>query len=144
MLSSDAHAPPWGPGFLRLNSWVYRAEYAAATIAILVLLFGWRGLILHELTWSDVLLFLFWAIWPDLVAFVPIGVFSKGSRTWPAWGPGLYNSVHNLLVWGGVFLAWTALTGQIAWPLFAWAGHITADRAVGYHLRAPVSAAVEG
>jgi hypothetical protein len=134
--SDDARAPPWGPGFLRLNSWVYRAEYAAATLAILVLLFGWRGLILKELTWPALLLTVFWAIWPDLAAFVPIGLASRSSQDWPPWGPALYNSVHNLLVWGTVFVLWSALAGQIAWPLLAWAGHITADRAFGYHLRA--------
>jgi hypothetical protein len=136
--SEDARAPPWGPGFLRLNSRVYRAEYAVATIAILLLLFGWRGLILKDLPWSAVLLTVFWAIWPDLVAFVPIGLASGSSRAWPPWGPALYNSVHNLLVWGAVFVLWSVLAGQIVWPLLAWAGHITADRATGYHLRAPV------
>jgi hypothetical protein len=142
--SEDAPAPPWGPGFLRLNSSVYRAEYAAATIAILVLLFGWRWLILKELPLPSLLLTVFWAIWPDLAAFVPIGMASRGSRGWPSWGPVLYNSVHNLLVWGAVFVLWSVLTGQIVWPLLAWAGHITADRAVGYHLRAPVGTHVSG
>jgi hypothetical protein len=136
--SQDARAPPWGPGFLRLNSRVYRAEYAAATVAILVLLLGWRWLILNAFPWPSLLLTVFWALWPDLVAFVPIGFASKGSREWPTWGPTLYNAVHNLLVWGVVFVLWSVLAGQIVWPLLAWAGHITADRAVGYHLRAPV------
>jgi hypothetical protein len=36
-----------------------------------------------------------------------------------------------------VFVAWSFVTGEIAWPLLAWAGHITADRAAGYYLRAP-------
>ena len=137
MQSGDARAPPWGPGFLRLNSWVYRAEYAVATIAILVLLFGWRWLILDALPWTSLALVAFWAIWPDLAAFVPIGIASRGSRDWPSWGPVLYNSLHNLLFWGAVFVVWSYLTGQIAWPLFAWAGHITADRAVGFYLRSP-------
>jgi len=136
--SGDAPAPPWGPGFVRLNSWVYRAEYAAATLAIVVLLFGWRWLILREFPWPSFLFTVFWAVWPDLAAFLPIGLASRGSREWPTWGPALYNSVHNLLVWGAVFLLASALAGQIVWPLLAWAGHITADRAAGYHLRAPV------
>ena len=138
MQSGDAPAPPWGPGFVRLNSWVYRAEYAAATLAIVVLLFGWRWLILREFPWPSFLFTVFWAVWPDLAAFLPIGLASRGSREWPTWGPALYNSVHNLLVWGAVFLLASALAGQIVWPLLAWAGHITADRAAGYHLRAPV------
>jgi hypothetical protein len=135
--SGDARAPPWGPGFLRLNSWVYRVEYAVVTIAIVVLLFGWRWLVLHEMPWPSLLLAVFWALWPDLAAFVPISLASKGSRDWPSWGPALYNSVHNLLVWGAVFAIWSLLSGQIVWPLLAWAGHITADRAFGFYLRAP-------
>jgi len=135
--SSDAPAPPWGPGFLRLNSGVYRAEYAAATVAILVVLFGWRWAILREFPLSSLLLTIFFAIWPDLAAFVPIGLGSRGSGAWPSWGPALYNSVHNFLLWGAVFVIWSAATGEIAWPLLAWAGHITADRAAGYYLRAP-------
>jgi len=135
--SDDARAPPWGPGFLRLNSWIYRAEYGAATVAILALLLGWRWIMLHDLPLPSLLLVVFWAIWPDLAAFVPIGIASRGSRDWPSWGPALYNSVHNLLLWGAVFLLWSFLAGQIVWPLLAWAGHITADRAVGFYLRAP-------
>ena len=133
----DARAPPWGPGFLRLNSWVYRVEYAVATITILVLLLGWRWIILNDLPWPSLLLVVFWAIWPDLAAFVPIGIASRGSRDWPRWGPALYNSVHNLLLWGAVFVVWSFLAGQIVWPLLAWAGHITADRAAGFYLRSP-------
>jgi hypothetical protein len=135
--SGDVGLPPWGPGFLRLNSWIYRTEYAVATLAIVILLFGWRWLIVKDLPLPSLLLTVFWAIWPDLAAFVPIGVAMKGSGTWPSWGPALYNSVHNLLVWGAVFLLWSVLTGQIGWPLLAWAGHITADRAAGFYLRAP-------
>jgi hypothetical protein len=137
VVSQDAQNPPWGPGFLRLNSWLYRAEYAVATSAILFLLFGWRWFIVHDLPWPSLVLTVFWAIWPDLAAFLPIGLASKGSRGWPSWGPSLYNSVHNLLVWAAVFTIWSLLIGQIDWPMLAWAGHITADRAAGYYLRAP-------
>jgi len=136
--SSDAPAPPWGPAFLRLNSTLYRAEYAAATIAILLALFGWRWGVLHDFPLTSVLLTIFWALWPDIAAFVPIGLGSRGSRDWPSWGPTLYNTFHNLLVWGAVFSVWALLTREVPWPMLAWAGHITADRAAGYHLRAPV------
>lgn len=136
-LSGDAPAPPWGPGFLPLRSWIYRLEYAVGAVVILILVLGWRGLILHDLPWPSLLLTVFWAIWPDLAAFVPIGLASRDSKEWPSWGPALYNSVHNFLVWGAVFAAWSLVTGQIVWPLLAWAGHIAADRAVGYYLRAP-------
>ncbi len=135
--SSDAPAPPWGPGFLRLTSAWYRAEYAAATMAILLIVFGWRWLLLRDLSGTQLLLTVFWAIWPDIAAFVPIGLASRGGKDWPSWGPTLYNLAHNFLVWGAVFVGWSYLTGEIAWPLLAWAGHITADRAAGYYLRAP-------
>jgi hypothetical protein len=134
--SADAKAPPWGPGFLRLNSAWYRAEYAAATVAILVIVFGWRWLLLHDLSGPQLLLTVFWAVWPDLLAFVPIGIASRGAKGWPSWGPTVYNLAHNFLVWGAVFVAWSIATGQVVGALLAWAGHITADRASGYYLRA--------
>ena len=139
MASADVTPPPWGPGFLRLNSVIYRAEYGAATLALLAIVFGWRWLALHELSEVEALLFLFWWALPDLVAFVPIGVSSRGSRSWPRWGPSLYNLFHNLLVWGVVFALWSLLTGQVVWPLLGWATHVTMDRAAGYYLRAPVT-----
>jgi hypothetical protein len=134
--SRDAPAPPWGPGFLRLNSPWYRAEYAAATVAILLLVFGWRWLLLHDLPAPQLLLAVFWAIFPDLAAFVPLGLAGRGSRGWPSWGPSLYNVFHSLLVWGAIFAIWSLGTGDVAWPILTWAGHITADRATGFHLRA--------
>lgn len=136
-LSEDVPAPPAGPGFIRLGSWPYRLEYAAATIAILLVLFVWRLLILHELPATDVALVVFWVVWPDLASFLPIGLASRRSREWPRWGPTVYNVFHSLLVWAAVFVVWTLLSGQINWPLLGWAGHITADRAVGFYLRAP-------
>jgi len=136
--SQDAVAPPWGPEFLRLNSWPYRLEYAVATASILLLLFVWRLWILRSLSSVDLLLVLFWAAWPDVLAFVPIGLQARRSRTWPKWGPALYNAGHSLLVWAAVFGLWSVLERAVPWPLLAWAGHITADRAVGYHLRTPV------
>ena len=136
--SQDAVAPPWGPGFLRLNSWPYRLEYAVATGLIVLLLFVWRLWILRSLSPTDLLLTLFWAAWPDVLAFVPIGLRARGSRGWPKWGPTLYNAGHSLLVWAAVFALWSILERGVPWPMLAWAGHITADRAVGFHLRAPV------
>ena len=44
-----------------------------------MVLFGWRWLVLHDVSWSDFLLIFFWAIWPDLAAFLPIGLASKGA-----------------------------------------------------------------
>ncbi len=138
MLSGDAAAPPWGPGFLRLNSQIYRAEYATATVAILLVVFGWRGLVLRELPWTDVLLFVLWWALPDVVAFLPIGIAARGSRSWPSWGPTVYNSVHTLLTFALVFGVASLVFRQIEWPLLGWAAHITGDRWAGYHLRGPV------
>ena len=135
--STDAPAPAGGPGFLRLSSWPYRLEYAAATLLILGLLFVWRLGILHALPPGVIALTVFWMLWPDLLAFVPIGIVARGSRNWPSWGAVLYDLPHSLLVWAGVFAVWSVLAGGIEWPLLGWAAHITADRAFGFYLRAP-------
>jgi len=133
--SVDAPAPPWGPPFLRLTAWPYRAEWWAGLLAVLAILFGWRLAFLHALSLEDVLLIVFWAAWPDLLAFLPIGLAGSGPGRWPSWGPSLYNVGHSLLVWAAIFALWSWATGQIVWPLLGWAGHIAADRAAGFHLR---------
>lgn len=133
--SHDAPRPPGGPPFLRLNSWVYRVEMAAAAVAVLVALFYWRWATVGDL---NVALTVFWLVWPDLLPFVPIVAvaLARGSREWPPWGPALYNLTHTFLVWLGVFLIWSFLVGGIEWPLLGWAGHVAADRAFGFYLRA--------
>jgi hypothetical protein len=136
--SQDVPRPPWGPAFLSLGSWPYRVEYAIGTVAILVLVLGWRGLVLHELSTADVLLFVLFLFLPDIVAFVPMALSRSPKGNWPSWGPSLYNGMHSLLVWSGAFLVAWALTGTIFWPILGWAAHITLDRAVGYHLRSRV------
>ena len=130
--SEDLPPPKWGAPFLRLVSWPYRLEMAAATFALVGLLF-WRWFVVRDVSG---LITIFWFLWPDLAAFIPIGAAAKGGRGWPAWGPSLYNSVHNFLAWGAVFGAWSVLAGGIEWPLLGWAAHITMDRASGYYLRA--------
>jgi hypothetical protein len=129
-------AAGWGPDFLPVGSWPYRAEYAVASLAILVLVFGWRLIILHEFPAASILLFVLFAALPDLVAFVPIGLSHAPKGSWPAWGPPFYNVMHSLLTWLAVFLIAWIVTGNVVWPLLGWAGHITVDRAVGYPLRA--------
>ncbi|HUI01130.1 MAG TPA: DUF4260 family protein [Nitrososphaerales archaeon] len=119
----------FGPAFQAAASRLYRAEYAAATLAILAyLIYRW----LHPgLDWPATI---FWILFPDLAAFVPIGLSSK-RREWPSWGAYLYNFSHSALVWGLAFgVSWLAL-GAPYWPVLGWLGHITADRAVGYGLR---------
>jgi len=122
--------PKFGPDFQDARSTLYRAEYAAVTLALIGYLI-WRSLYLGGLDWLQTI---FWAVLPDLAAFIPIGASSK-RREWPGWGADLYNLFHTVLVWGVAFAAsWLFLTG-IYWPIFGWLGHITADRALGYGLR---------
>lgn len=121
----------FGPGFQDARSKLYRAEYAAITFAILSYLV-WRSIYLGGVDWLQ---FVFWAVFPDVAAFIPIGASSK-RREWPSWGSSLYNFFHTLLIWGVAFAALSLALGVVYLPLFGWLGHITADRAVGYALRA--------
>lgn len=132
--SRDAPPPRAGPPFLRLDGWPYRLEMATAGIAVLVLLFYWRWWAVGDL---DLALTVFWLVWPDLVAFLPIGVAGRGRPSWPSWGPTLYDASHSYLVWLAVFVPWSLWAGGVVWPLLGWVGHIAVDRAVGYYLRAP-------
>jgi hypothetical protein len=133
MASQDAPPPRTGPGFLRLNSTIYRLEMLIITLAMLVILFYWRLFLVRDL---NAPLTIFWIVWPDLGSFIPIGLATRGSRGWPTWGPSLYNLLHTFLLWIPIFTIWSLAAGSIQWPLLGWAGHITADRAVGYYLRA--------
>jgi hypothetical protein len=120
----------FGPGFQAASSKLYRAEYAAATVAILAYLV-YRWLYLGGLDWPSTV---FWILFPDLVAFIPIGLSSR-RKEWPAWGSYLYDVSHTLLVWGLAFGALWLVFGTPYLPILGWLGHITADRAVGYGLR---------
>jgi len=131
--SSDAPPPPWGPGFLRLTAWPYRAEMAVATVVVFVLVFYWRLFVVRDL---NLPLAVGWLVFPDVAAFLPIGLASRGRSSWPAWGPSVYNAFHSFLTFGAVLLLWSVVVGHIEWPLLGWAGHITADRAAGFYLRA--------
>jgi uncharacterized protein DUF4260 len=120
----------FGPGFQDARSKLYRAEYAAITTAILVyLVYRW-----FYLGGLDLASTVFWIVFPDLVAFIPIGLSSR-RKEWPAWGGYLYNIAHTVLVWGLAFAVLWFLLGTPYLPFFGWLGHITADRAVGYGLR---------
>jgi hypothetical protein len=77
----------FGPGFQDARSKLYRAEYAAATLALLAYLI-YRSLYLGGLDWASMV---FWIFFPDLVAFIPIGLSSK-RKEWPSWGSYLYNT----------------------------------------------------
>ena len=132
-VSKDAKPPGAGPAFLRLNSLAYRLEMLLITIILLVVLFYWRLFVFKDL---NLLTTVFWIIFPDLASFIPIGVAVRGAKEWPRWGPSIYNFFHTFLVWTPVFAIWSILSGGVQWPLLGWAGHITADRSVGYYLRA--------
>ncbi|HZY91851.1 MAG TPA: hypothetical protein VFG07_03630 [Thermoplasmata archaeon] len=138
--TSDAPAPPWGPGFLRFTHALYRVEYTVGFVAIFAVLFGWQWYSGRSISWPLLGQSLFWFLWPDLVAFVPIGLAQRGGRPWPRWGPALYDSVHTFLSWAGVFVIWSVVAGAIAWPLLGWAAHIAMDRGAGYYLRAGLPA----
>ena len=120
----------FGPDFQTSSSRLYRSEYAAVTLVILAYLF-YRWLYLGGLDWPSTV---FWAVFPDLVAFIPIGLSSK-RREWPRWGSYLYNVAHTVLTWGLAFAAIWFIVGTPYLPILGWLGHITADRSVGYGLR---------
>ena len=132
-VSEDAKPPRAGPGFLRLNSITYRLEMPLVTIILLVVLFYSRLFVVKDL---NLLATVFWIIFPDLASFIPIGLAMRGPKEWPPLGTPLYNFFHTFLVWIPVFALWSTLSGGVQWPLLGWAGHITADRFVGYYLRA--------
>ena len=127
----------FGPGFQPSGSKLYRAEYAAATAAILGYLI-YRWLHMGGLDWPSTI---FWILFPDLVAFIPIGLSSK-RKEWPRWGSYLYNVAHTVLTWGLAFAVLSVALGTPYWPILGWLGHITADRAVGYGLRSSASRVV--
>ena len=103
------------------------------TVMLSIVLFYWRLFVVKDLNLSATIA---WILWPDLVSFIPIGLGARGSKQWPNWGPGLYNVFHTFLIWIPVFALWSLIAGVVQWPLLGWAGHITADRSVGYYLRA--------
>ena len=102
------------------------------TITLLVVLFYWRLFVVKDL---NLLVTVFWVVFPDLGSFIPIGLAVRGGKEWSRWGPGLYNFFHTFLVWIPVFAIWSIMSGALRWPLLGWAGHITGDRSVGYYLR---------
>jgi hypothetical protein len=121
----------FGPPFQGAQSRMYKLEYALITFAILGIL-GWRYL--QTPSFFFVLEIFFWAIFPDLAAFIPIGL-SSDKRSWPPWGAYVYNTFHTILTWGLVFGVTFLIFKTARWELLGWLGHITADRAVGYGLR---------
>jgi hypothetical protein len=136
--NSNAVSPSWAPGFLPLDSWIYRLEFLAGFLAIAWIIVGWQWFIVKVLSAQAVGLTVFWFIWPDLAAFLPIGIAQRGKREWPRWGVTLYNVLHTFLSWAVVLVLWYVFAGSVPWPLLGWAAHLTMDRAAGFHLRAVV------
>jgi hypothetical protein len=121
----------FGPPFQGAQSKLYRAEYALISLAILIIL-GWRYTQSPSIVF--VLEIIFWAIFPDLAAFIPIGL-SSDKRAWPSWGAFVYNFFHTILIWALVFGVTFLIFKTPRWELLGWLGHITVDRSVGYGLR---------
>jgi hypothetical protein len=120
----------FGPDFEEAGSRIYRAEYGVISFAILGYL-AWRAFYGGGI---DALQTVFWALFPDLAAFTPIGLSSK-RREWPRWGAHVYDAVHNLITWVLVFFVFLLVIRVPSWPLLGWLGHIAVDRTVGYGLR---------
>jgi hypothetical protein len=120
----------FGPGFQSAKSRLYRAEWGGITLVLLGYIV-WRALYAGGI---DILQTLFWAAFPDLMAFIPIGLASR-ERRWPEWGASIYNVVHTLLLPGAILLVLVFVLGTVYLPLLGWLLHITADRALGFGLR---------
>ncbi|HEV8359084.1 MAG TPA: DUF4260 family protein [Candidatus Thermoplasmatota archaeon] len=131
-LTRDAHAPGWGPGFARFTSWPYRLEWIVATLLLAGALFGWRMTVHKDL---DLAATAAWIVLPDLV-FLPIAFGMRGGRRWPRWGSLAYNATHSFVVFALVFGAVSLAAWHVAWPMLGWALHLSADRALGFWLRA--------
>ncbi len=121
----------FGPKNLDTGSRLFRIEYAVISLGILaysiwIAIYG-QGL--------DILQFIFWGVFPDLVAFIPIGLAMKKTKKWPSWGSNLYNSVHHVGLWAIVFVALLVILQRPNWALLGWIFHINVDRAVNYSLR---------
>jgi hypothetical protein len=125
----------FGPGFQSSTSRLFRAEYALISLAIAAyLVWSYR----MGIGWIALAFLIFFAILPDLVPFIPIGLYSSREieGSWPRWGPSLYNAFHTILLWALVFgIAWILLEAPYL-PFLGWLLHITVDRSLGYTLRA--------
>jgi Domain of unknown function (DUF4260) len=121
----------FGPAFQDARSKLYRSEYGLISVVILIFL-GWRYFQTPSLFF--ILEIIFWAIFPDLASFIPIGL-SSNKRAWPRWGALVYNFFHTILVWALVFVIAFLIFKTPRWELLGWLAHISADRAVGYGLR---------
>jgi len=125
----------FGPGFQSSTSRLIRGEYALITVAILgYLVWSYRS----GIGWVALGTLVFFALLPDIISFIPIGLFSSHEPekdTWPSWGSTLYNACHTILVWTTIFVVAWVLLGNPYLPLLGWLIHIMADRSLGFSLR---------
>jgi hypothetical protein len=93
----------FGPGFQNSTSRLFRAEYALISLAII----GYLVWSYHSgIEWRNLAILVFIAAFPDIAAFIPIGIgTSKNSDkgAWPKWGADIYNLFHTILLWALVF-----------------------------------------
>ena len=133
-VSEDGKPPRTGPAFLRLNSIAYRLEMLLITIILLVVLFYWRLFVVRDLKPVN-------CGFLDHLSRLRLRSFLLASRC-----AGPRNA--SLEIWtlqfllcasrlDSYFCVWSILSGATQWPLLGWAGHITADRSVGYYSEHP-------
>jgi len=117
------------PAYAPLTHWVYRLEYSMLALGMLAALY------LHAALFKDldIGMTVLLALMPDVVFLAILPAMKSGH--WPAWGATLYNVTHSYVTWF-VLMAFTSfLAGGIYWPMWAWAVHISVDRAIGFNLR---------
>src|SRR3989442_15642031 len=109
-MSEDAKPPKAGPSFLRLNSTIYRLEMLLVTVAIILILFYWRLLLVKDL---NVFVTIFWILWPGLGSFIPIRLAKPGGRNWPRLGSNPFKFLHTLPVAGPRLAIWGFISGVV-------------------------------
>lgn len=78
---------------------------------------------------------IFWSVFPDLVwgsLTLPYWIFNKFRfpgdwDTSPWWFYHLYGFGHSVIIWGSVFIIFSALSKKWRWPLLFWLFHILVD-----------------
>lgn len=74
---TDKKTGGFGPGFQSSTSRLFRAEYALVSVAIVAyLVFHYRA----GISWLDIFALIFFLAFPDIAAFIPIGIASSKER----------------------------------------------------------------
>lgn len=117
------------PAYAPAGHWIYRLEYALLSLGILAALY-FRATVFKDLDLALTFLFL---VLPDAPFLAILPAIKEGH--WPKWGAAAYNFTHSYLTWAALMLAAFIYTGALYWPVWAWALHISIDRAIGFNLR---------